>query len=175
MGTRTHYVRSKPQGYCCAIMLLLLFFGFNVLAQDETQMQIEFKLSDSLSNTSHSYKLLGINYALNTPYYSLDENELINNGNCSITMELAQDVDEFFLKWIAGTVKNASGTITMLVVNGIKKPRKITFTGGQVAGFSESFYSTVGANTSPQVSIYVKKLSVDDVSIFTTVKPKINR
>jgi hypothetical protein len=84
------------------------------------------------------------------------ESKLINNGSCKISIEMAQDADEFLLKWITGTIKNASGEITIVKVDGVKKPRKIAFTDGQIGGSSERLYSTAAANGVPQISIYVK-------------------
>jgi hypothetical protein len=148
-----------------------VLFCFNVKAQDEPQVQLELKLTDKTANTSHNYKLYGINYSLSNPFYLQDESKLINNGSCSLMMELAQDADSFLLKWVGGSIKNVSGEISVIPIDGIKKPRKITFTDGQIAGSSESFYTTVGANSPIQLSIYVKTLVIDGTTIFTLPKP----
>jgi hypothetical protein len=162
----------KTKCYRQAILLLLLvLFCFNVKAQDEPQVQLELKLTDKTANTSHNYKLYGINYSLSNPFYLQDESKLINNGSCSLMMELAQDADSFLLKWVGGSIKNVSGEISVIPIDGIKKPRKITFTDGQIAGSSESFYTTVGANSPVQLSIYVKTLVIDGTTIFTLSKP----
>jgi hypothetical protein len=161
----------KAKWHYQAIFLLLLLFRFDAFAQEEPQVEIEFKLTDNVSKTNHSYKLSAISYSVSNPDYQQDEITLINDGSCNITLELAQEIDEFLLKWGAGIIKNVSGVITVVAVNGIKKPRNIAFTGGRISGSSESFYDSAGANTLPQISMNVKTLSVDGTTIFTAPKP----
>jgi len=162
----------KTKQYCLAMLLILVSFCFTVKAQDEPQqVQLELKLTDKTSGTSHNYKLYGVNYSLSNPFYVEDDGKMINNGSCSIMLELAQDADSFLLKWIGASVKNVSGEISVVAVDGIKKPRKITFTDGQIVGSSESFYSTVGANTPIQISVFVKTLAVDGIPIYSQPKP----
>lgn len=156
----------KTKWYNKTLILLLLLCSFNAIAQNEAQAEIELKLTDKATNTSHSYKLYGANYSLNNPFYSQDESKLINNGNCSISIELGQNPDEFLLKWVAGQLKNTSGVITMVTISDIKNPRKMTFTDAQPAASSESFYITSG-NTAPQMSFYVKTLAIDGTTIFS--------
>lgn len=163
----------KTKWYGRAITLLLLFCTFSAVAQNEAQAEIELKLTDKSTNTSYSYKLYGASYSLNSPFYSPDEGKLVNNGSCSITMELGQEPDAFLLKWMAGGLKSTSGEITMITVENIKKPRKITFTDGQVAASSESFYST-SSGTSPQLSFYVKTLAIDGTTIFSPQKAPVS-
>lgn len=160
----------KTRWYCPALILLLFFIRLNAFAQAEAQIQIEFKLTDNTNNKSHSYKLYGVNYSVNNPYYLQDESKLVTEKSCGVNMELVQDTDEFLLKWIAGTIKNASGEITIVNMNGRKKPRKLAFTGAQIGGSSENFYSAAATDTSVQISIYVKTLAVDDILIFQQVK-----
>jgi len=160
----------KTKYYCQAILLLLVLFCFSVKAQEEPQVQLELKLTDKTSNTSHNYKLYGMNYSLSNPFYLQDDSELINNGSCSLMMELAQDADSFLLKWVGGSIKNVSGEVSIVPINGIKKPRKIVFTDGQIAGSAESFYTTLSANSPIQLNIYIKTLSVDGTTIFSQNK-----
>ncbi|RBQ09955.1 type VI secretion system tube protein TssD [Pedobacter miscanthi] len=163
----------KTKWYSRAITLLLLLCAFSAVAQDEAQAEIELKLTDKSTNTSHNYKLYGASYSLNSPFYSPDEGKIINNGSCSITMELGQAPDAFLLKWMAGGLKNTSGEITMATINDIKKLRKMAFTDGQVAASSESFYSTNGS-TSPQLSFYVKTLAIDGTTVFSPQKQPVS-
>jgi len=156
----------KTKWYNKILIILLLLSSFNAFAQNEAKAEIELKLTDKTTNTSHSYKLYGANYSLNNPFYNQDESKLINNGNCSISIELGQNPDEFLLKWMAGLLKNTSGVITMVTINDIKNPRKMTFTDGELAASSESFYVTSGS-TSPQMSFYVKTLAIDGTTIFS--------
>jgi len=156
----------KTKWYNKTLILLLLLCSFNAVAQNEAKAEIELKLTDKATNTSHSYKLYGANYSLNNPFYSQDEGKLINNGNCSISIELGQNPDEFLLKWVAGLLKNTSGVITMVTISDTKNPRKMTFTDGQPAASSESFYITSGS-TAPQMSFYVKTLTIDGTTIFS--------
>lgn len=156
----------KTKWYNKILIILLLLCSFNAFAQNEAKAEIELKLTDKTTNTSHSYKLYGANYSLNNPFYNQDESKLINNGNCSISIELGQNPDEFLLKWMAGLLKNTSGVITMVTINDIKNPRKMTFTDGELAASSESFYVTSGS-TSPQMSFYVKTLAIDGTTIFS--------
>ncbi|KRT14211.1 hypothetical protein ASU31_20610 [Pedobacter ginsenosidimutans] len=156
----------KTKWYNKILIILLLLCSFNAFAQNEAKAEIELKLTDKTTNTSHSYKLYGANYSLNNPFYNQDESKLINNGNCSISIELGQIPDEFLLKWMAGLLKNTSGVITMVTINDIKNPRKMTFTDGELAASSESFYVTSGS-TSPQMSFYVKTLAIDGTTIFS--------
>ncbi|MDQ0967708.1 hypothetical protein QFZ20_003111 [Flavobacterium sp. W4I14] len=156
----------KTKWYNKTLILLLLLCSFNAVAQNEAQAEIELKLMDKANNTSHSYKLHGANYSLNNPFYNQDEGKLINNGSCSISIELGQNPDEFLLKWMAGLLKNTSGVITMVTISNIKNPRKMTFTDGLLAASSESFYITSGS-TAPQMSFYVKTLAIDGTTIFS--------
>lgn len=160
----------KTKWYSRTIILLLLFCGFNAVAQSEAQAEVELKLTDKTTNTSHSYKLYGASYSLNNPFYEPNEGKLMSDGSCSISMELGQAPDEYLLKWLAGGLKNTSGVITMVSINDIKKLRKIAFTDAQVAASSESFYSTNGSNASPQISFYVKMLAIDGTTIFSLQK-----
>ncbi|MBO9673139.1 MAG: hypothetical protein J7577_06830 [Sphingobacteriaceae bacterium] len=155
----------KTKWYNKILVLLLLLGSFNAMAQNEAQAEIELKLSDQATNTIHSYKLYGAGYSLTNPFYER-EGKLINNGNCSINIEFAQDPDEFLLKWMAGKLKNTSGEITMVTLNNVKKIRKMTFTDGRLAASSESFFVT-GNGTSPQMSFYVKTLAVDGTTVFS--------
>jgi hypothetical protein len=166
----------KTKWYRPALILLLLLCGFGVSAQveerggEESATKIEFKLIDHTSNKSQTYKLYGINYSVNNPYYMQDESKLINNGSCGISIDMAQEADEFLLKWVAGAIKNASGEITIVNIGSVKKPRKIIFTDGQIGSSSESFYTATTTNSFPQISIYVKTLTVDGIGVFTQAK-----
>ncbi|ARS38379.1 hypothetical protein CA265_01200 [Sphingobacteriaceae bacterium GW460-11-11-14-LB5] len=167
----------KTKWYRAALMLLLLLSGFGVFAQveerggEDSTIKIEFRLTDHASNKSQTYKLYGINYSVNNPYYMQDESKLINNGSCGISIDMAQEADEFLLKWVAGAIKNASGEITIVHIGSVKKPRKIVFTDGKTGSSSESFYTATTTNSFPQISIYVKSLTVDGITIFTMAKP----
>lgn len=156
----------KTKWYTKTLILLLMLCSFNAVAQNEAQAEVELKLTDKATNTSHSYKLYGASYSLNNPFYDASEGKLISNGSCSISMELGQNPDEFLLKWMAGQIKNTSGVITMVTVGDIKKPRRISFTDGQLAASSESFYIT-GGGTSTQMSFYVKTLAIDGTTVFS--------
>lgn len=156
----------KTKWYNKTLILLLSLCSFNAFAQNEAQAEVELKLTDKATNTSHSYKLYGANYSLSNPFYAQEEGKLINNGSCSISIELGQNPDEFLFKWMSGQLKNTSGVITVVTVSDIKKPRIIAFTDGQLAGSSESFYVT-GGSTSPQMSFYVKTLAIDGTTVFS--------
>ena len=160
----------KTKWYFPALILLLLSFQIDVLAQDEPALQIVFKLTDNTNKTSHTYKVNSVNYSISNPYYMQDESKLINNGSCSVSMEMAQDADEFLLKWIAGSVKNVSGIITTTMLNSVKKPRTLAISEMQVLGSSESFYTSAGANTFPLITISAGTLSVDGITIFSQLK-----
>ncbi|GGG97914.1 MULTISPECIES: type VI secretion system tube protein TssD [Pedobacter] len=155
----------KTKWYNKVLIVFLLLCSFNALAQNETQAEIELKLTDNATNMVHSYKLYGASYSLTNPFYQRD-GKLINHGNCSINIELGQDPDELLLKWMAGLLKNTSGVITMVTLNKVQEPRKMTFTDGRLAASSESFFIT-GNGTSPQMSFYVKTLTVDGTTVFS--------
>lgn len=153
----------KKKWFYPLIVVLLLLLRFSAFAQDDTQLQVSLKLTDLATNTSHTYKLAGVSYAIN------NNQDAEVPGFCYLTLEMGEDPDEFLLNWIAGKIKNAKGLITSTPTGTVKKPRNLAFTGGQISGSSESFYMA-SLNTSPQININVKTLSVDGVSLFTMSK-----
>ncbi|OWK69073.1 hypothetical protein [Pedobacter sp. AJM] len=169
---RTVHVCTALKYYGQAIVFLLLFLGSGAQAQSPEDGQtpgvkIDLKITDQASNTTHYYKLLGSSYSVRKPFALQKEGKFANDGNCTLILELAQNADEFLLKWVAGTVKGVKGEISIVAVKAADKPRIITFTDWEVASASESFYSTNEAIWWPHLSVYVKTLSVDGVPVFT--------
>lgn len=146
-------------------LLGLLLTRVDAVAQEEPKRQIELTLTDPSTQKSQTYQLTTINYMLSNPYYSQLETKPISDGSCSLSFDLGQEMDPFLLKWISGDMKDAKGVINIIVIGSTKKPRVLAFTGGTVAGSSESFVS-YDFNSSTQLSIMVKTFTVDNVLIY---------
>ena len=162
--------------YGYAIALFIMLPGFKALAQNPEgdnytqKVKIDLKITDNASKATHTYKLLGSSYSVSKPFILQKEGSSTAESNCTLILELAQNADDFLLKWVAGTINDIKGEITIADVNVLNKPRIITFTNWEVASASESFYSTNEAMWWPHVSVYVKTLTVDGIKIFPGAK-----
>lgn len=156
--------------YLLGVLFLLSIPGFAANAQsldrgnEEQTIGITLNINDNTSKAMHSYKLIGANYSVSK------SSGMQEDGSCTLILELAQEADEFLLRWIAGNIKDIKGEVTIVDVTGVKKARKITFTDLNVASASESFYSAAGAVSWPQISVYIKSLTVDGTNIFPVAR-----
>lgn len=159
----------KVSYFYAVLFFVLLCTHFKVSAQREIRRQIDFKLTDPLSKTSHAYRLNGVSYLISNPFSPQSAGNNAPEENCRISFDLAQDADPFLLKWISGEMKEATGIIILVATEGQKKSRSLVFTGGKVASSTESFINA-DTETATQINLYVKTLTVDDVLVFTFPK-----
>lgn len=160
----------KTKYFYPLLFLVLLGIQSRVSAQQEVKRTIEFRLTDPATKTSHTYRLNGANYLLNNPLTVPTEGQQAPEASCSINLDLAQEVDQFLLKWLSGEIKDAIGVITMVSTEGTRKTRSLVFTVSKVAGSSENFISA-DIDTSTQISLFAKKMAVDDTIVFTVARP----
>jgi hypothetical protein len=160
----------KTKNFYPLLFFFLLFSLSKASAQPEVKRKIEFRLTDPATKTSQTYVLNGANYLLSNPLPVPTEGQQALEASCSINLDLAQEVDQFLLKWVSGEIKDAACIITMVSPDGSGKARSIAFTVSKVVGSSENFFSS-DVSTSTQISLFAKKVAVDDTVVFTVAKP----
>lgn len=159
----------KTKYFFLLLFVVTVTTQFRASAQEAAKRIIELKLTDPVTKMSHTYLLNGANYLVSNPYSFDTEAQSSIEGNCSINLDLSQDMDPFFLKWVSGEMADAIGVITLSSNEGLKKPRTISFTGGKVVGSSESFFNTDYV-TGRQISLIAKTLSIDDTIVLNLDK-----
>jgi hypothetical protein len=160
----------KTRHFYPLLFLILLLSQIKASAQQEVKRTIEFRLTDPATKTSHTYRLNGANYLLSNPLTVPTNGQQTLEASCSINLDLAQEVDQFLLKWVSGEIKDAIGVITLVSTSGSGKARSLVFTVSKVVGSSENFISA-DVDTSTQISLFAKKVAVDDTIVFTVAKP----
>lgn len=146
------------------ILLVCLACNLTTRAQQISQ-RVKLKLSDPKTQTAQTYLLNSISYSHSQPYAdSLYTKQ--NPNTCSVNIDFKQNMDPFLLKWVSGEMKEADGVITVEAVDSGKQPRTIAFQGGTAAFTSESYISG-DSYLSAQMSIYINKLVIDGVVIYT--------
>jgi len=150
---------------CGLSILVCLAVNLNAFGQ-QAERGIRLKLTDPQTKTSHSYLLNNVVYS----FTKSPETGLVKDpGTCAVSIDFKQDMDSFLLRWIAGEIEQADGSISMDATEIGKQARTIAFKGGISANVSESFMAS--DNTSYiQMSVYVSALLIDGVAIYTQQK-----
>ena len=148
-------------------MLVCLAFNLNAFGQ-QTERVIKLKLTDPETKTSQTYLLNNVVYS----FTKSQETDLAKDpGTCAVSIDFKQDMDPFLLKWIAGEIKEADGSISMEATEIGKPPRIIAFKGGTSGNVTESFMAS-DRTSYVQMSLYVRVLIIDGVAIYTEQKNK---
>lgn len=156
-------MKTKP--IYALIFLLSLAGPLKIFAQ-ENKSEVQLKLTDPKDKTVHIYQLNSFNYMFYRPF-DIPNQKLSPENACTISLDLAQDVDPFLLKWVSGELKEADGVI--IISAGLeRKARSVAFTNGMVANIAESFMN-VDRSSSAQLAIYIKSLVIDHIKIYTAV------
>ena len=132
----------------------------------QANRQIILKLTDPATQISQTYQISNTNYTYAKLY---DDSQKKDQEACKVNMELKQDMDQFLLKWISGALKETEGLITIKAAGPGKRSRTIAFKGGKVATGSESFM-IADSSSYPVMSLYVRELIIDNVSVFSIPK-----
>lgn len=149
------------------LMLVCLAFNLNAFGQ-QTERVIKLKLTDPETKTSQTYLLNNVVYS----FTKSQETDLAKDpGTCAVSIDFKQDMDPFLLKWIAGEIKEADGSISMEATEIGKPPRIIAFKGGTSGNVAESFMAS-DRTSYIQMSLYVRVLIIDGVAIYTEQKNK---
>ena len=149
------------------LMLVCLAFNLNAFGQ-QTERVIKLKLTDPETKTSQTYLLNNVVYS----FTKSQETDLAKDpGTCAVSIDFKQDMDPFLLKWIAGEIKEADGSISMEATGIGKPPRIIAFKGGTSGNVAESFMAS-DRTSYIQMSLYVRVLIIDGVAIYTEQKNK---
>ena len=148
-------------------MLVCLAFNLNAFGQ-QTERVIKLKLTDPETKTSQTYLLNNVVYS----FTKSQETDLAKDpGTCAVSIDFKQDMDPFLLKWIAGEIKEADGSISLEATEIGKPPRIIAFKGGTSGNVAESFMAS-DRTSYIQMSLYVRVLIIDGVAIYTEQKNK---
>lgn len=146
-------------------MLVCLAFTLNVFGQ-QTERMIKLRLTDPETKTSQTYLLNNVVYSCTK---SQETGLAKDPGTCAVSIDFKQDMDPFLLKWIAGEIKEADGSISMEATEIGKPPRTIAFKGGTSGNVAESFMAS-DRTSYIQMSLYVRALIIDGVAIYTEQK-----
>jgi len=149
------------------LMLTCLAFNLHAFGQQQAERVIKLKLTDPETKTSQTY-------LLNNVVYSYTKSQEIGGlaqdpGTCAVSIDFKQDMDPFLLKWIAGEIKEADGSISMEATEIGKPARTIAFKGGTSGNVAESFMAS-DRTSYIQMSLYVRSLIIDGVAIYTEQK-----
>ncbi|ETZ22135.1 hypothetical protein [Pedobacter sp. V48] len=150
---------------CGLLMLVCLAFNLNAFGQ-QAERVIKLKLTDPETKTSQTYLLNNVVYS----FTKSQETGLAKDpGTCAVSIDFKQDMDPFLLKWIAGEIKEADGSISMEATEIGKPTRTIAFKGGTSGNVAESFMAS-DRTSYIQMSLYVRALIIDGVAIYTEQK-----
>ncbi|WP_448634335.1 hypothetical protein [Pedobacter panaciterrae] len=128
------------------LMLTCLAFNLHVFGQQQAERVIKLKLTDPETKTSQTY-------LLNNVVYSYTKSQEIGGlaqdpGTCAVSIDFKQDMDPFLLKWIAGEIKEADGSISMEATEIGKPARTIAFKGVQAVMLLRALWPATGLRTS---------------------------
>ncbi|MDN5284551.1 MAG: hypothetical protein JWR38_825 [Mucilaginibacter sp.] len=135
------------------ILFICLAYNFKAFGQ-QTNRQINLKLTDAATKTTRTYALNSMVYACGRAF------------TCSLNIDFKQNMDAFLLKWVAGEIKETEGVMTIEDADLGKQPRTIVFKGATADNTSESLVSRDNSSYI-QMALTVKSLVVDGVTIYT--------
>lgn len=147
-------------------ILLLVLYCFNSIPTfaQQSENEVKFILTDPTTNTSQAYQLRSVSYSCYNP-----SKDSINRSYDThmVSIDFKHNIDSFLLKWIAGEIKEAQGTITVENKYNGKTIRTIAFENAVAGNTSESFAAgdSYGSYVSAHMSIYTKSLMLDGVTV----------
>ncbi|QNL51698.1 hypothetical protein H8S90_09050 [Olivibacter sp. SDN3] len=146
---------------CFLLLIFCCFSNINTFAQ-QAENEVKFVLTDPATNTSQTYQLRSVSYSC---YHPSQDTIARSYDTHMVNIDFKYSLDSFLLKWIAGETEQAQGKITVENKYNGKIIRTIVFDKAVAGNASESFaagdsYSSYG---STQISVYTRKLVIDDV------------
>lgn len=158
----------KTNFYRPILMVIYLFLSLPSFAQADRKIKLQ--LTDPSSNKSQTYLLKTFAYSCSRPSEDSLYVKQYPYNSYMLSLDFKQDMDPFLLKWIAGDMNEADGLITVESENNQKATRTIAFKGGMAGVTSETFSSGDSYYASAQVSVYTKRLIIDNVEMYSTIK-----
>ncbi|UII28313.1 hypothetical protein LVD15_07760 [Fulvivirga maritima] len=125
---------------------------------------IKIRMKTPEEKEYHEYHLQAVDY-----YYvreAYDSNDSIPKPEVSITIAFPTIADEYLLRWISQSITDMEGEILINNKNTGELLRKLSFGGGRVYSYNESFSDGYSFSTSPQMSISVKEIRFNDISMY---------
>ncbi|MBL3657924.1 type VI secretion system tube protein TssD [Fulvivirga sediminis] len=112
----------------------------------------------------HEYHLQSVDYFYIRETY--DKNDTIPKPDVSITLTWSTIADEYLLRWISQSTTEMRGEILINDKNSGELIRKLTFSGGRVYSYNESFSGGYSYSASPQMSINVREIRFNNIAMY---------